>query len=283
MTYGFNTDGQGRFQMRNIAPGAYRLIVRQQQQQPPQPPNPDGSVPDPGEFATLPLTVDADLDDLLVTTSRGATITGTLVFENGPPQMPSGQGTPPIRVSAAPGDPEGNGSLVPSAAVVAPDLTFTMKGLSGELLLRGSAPQNALKSVQLAGGEDITDTPHEFKNGERVTITLTSQASMIEGTVTDAAGKPATEAMIFLFSDDKSLWRSNSIRTRRGGIDSAGHYRLPGLLPGRYYLIAVPQDRMVGLALADPASFDTLSKEATLVVVGQDEQRQVDVRISSGG
>ena len=43
----------------------------------------------------------------------------------------------------------------------APELTFTMKGLHGELLLRSSGPGMVLKAV-MAGGRDVTDTPHEF-------------------------------------------------------------------------------------------------------------------------
>jgi hypothetical protein len=79
-------------------------------------------------------------------------------------------------------------------------------------------------------------------------------------------------------------WRNNSIRTRRASVDSAGHYRLLGLLPGRYYLLAMPRDRANGLTLGNDASvFEALSKEATTLVVAEDEQRQLDVKVSSGG
>jgi hypothetical protein len=278
-TSGFGTDDQGRFQMRNIAPGNYRLTVRQQV--PPQR-NPDGTMSEQGEFASLPLTISDDLDDILVTTSPGVTIAGTVVFENGPPAR--GQTGLQMRVSATPGDPGTmTGLPLPQPALVGQDLTFTMKGMAGELLLRTAARQNALESVQLAGGEDITDVPHEFKAGERVTITLTDQASRLDGTVTDAVNKPVSDAAIILFSDDKAAWRSNSIRTHRGATDSNGHYALTGVLPGRYFVVAFPRERMYGLTLADPSVFDALSKEATTVAVGQNEQRQVDLRISAGG
>jgi protocatechuate 3,4-dioxygenase beta subunit len=281
-TMGFPIDDQGHFQMRNIAPGAYRLTVRQQ---PPQGPrNPDGSPSEPGEFASMPLTINNDVDDILVTTSPGVTITGTVVFENGPPQSASGQTASPLRVSAQFGDPESMlGSPPPPPAIVAPDLTFTMKGLSGELLLRGGAQQNYLKAVML-GAQDITDTPREFKAGDRVTIVLTTQASTVEGNVTDAIGKPVTDANLIMFSDNQAAWRSSSIYLRRGGTDANGHFRLQGVLPGRYYLIALPRERVSGIVPgADPSVFEALAKEATTVVVGADEQRQVDVKVSAGG
>jgi protocatechuate 3,4-dioxygenase beta subunit len=281
-SFGFNTDEQGHFQMRNIPPGTYRLTVRQQPQGGLR--NPDGSPADAGEFVSMPLTIANDMDDILVTTSPGVTITGTVVFENGPPQPQQGQAPFQMRVTATPGDPENSlGAPNPPPALVSPDLTFTMKGIQGEFLLRGSAPGNVLKSVQVSG-QDITDTPREFKAGDKVTLVLTSRASTLEGNVTDIAGKPATDASLLLFSDDKASWRGNSIKTRRAGTDPNGHYRMMGLVPGRYYLIALPRDRMNGLTLgADPSIFEALSKEATTLVVGEDEQRQADLKVSAGG
>ena len=279
--FGFSTDEQGRFQMRNIQPGNYRLTVRQQ---PTGGRNPDGSPVDAGEFANVPLTIASDMDDLLITTSTGVTITGTVVFENGPPQLQGNQQSFQMRVSASFGEPDGMiGTPPPQPALVAPDLTFTMKGMMGEFVLRTSAPNNFLKSVQL-GGEDITDTPHEFKTGDRVTLVMTSRASMVEGNVTDATGQPVSDASLMLFSEDKTAWRANSLRTRRGGVDQNGHFRMPGVLPGRYFLIALPRDRASVFNVgSDPAAYEALVKDATTVVVGEDEQRQVDVKISAGG
>jgi len=151
------------------------------------------------------------------------------------------------------------------------------------MLLRSNAPNTYLKAV-LLGAEDITDTPREFKTGDRVTIVMTSRAATLEGTVTDAAGKPTSDALIVLFSDDKSFWRTASIRTKRSGVEPNGHYRLTGLLSGRYVLVALPRERMIAFgALADPSAFEALAKEGTTVVVGEDEQRQVDVKVSAGG
>jgi hypothetical protein len=136
-----------------------------------------------------------------------------------------------------------------------------------------------LKAVML-GGEDITDSPREFKTGDKVTMILTSRASTLEGNVTDAKGQPSTDASLILFSEDKAAWRMNSLKTRRSGVDPTGHYRLTGLIPGRYLIAAVPRDRLnIPLAGADAAFFEQMSKEATSLVVGEDEQRQVDLKV----
>jgi len=57
-----------------------------------------------------------------------------------------------------------------------------------------------------------------------------------------------------------------------------GHYRIMGLVPGRYFLTAVPRDRL-SFGTLDAGLFEQLSKEATSVLVGEDEQRQVDLKL----
>jgi hypothetical protein len=230
--------------------------------------------------------INGDLENLLIITNPGVTITGRIVFEHGPPEQQPNQMPQPIRVNAMVGNPMDNmgmGIPMPQPAVVTPDFTFTMKGLSGEFLLRSSAPMQFLKSV-MVNGADITDTPREFKAGDKVTITLSSRASTVEGNVTDAKGKPVTDAGLILFSDDKASWRSNSIKTRRGVVDQNGHYRMAGLLPGRYFAIAVPRDRLniMNMGQMDAAFFEDLAKDATSLVVGDDEQRQVDLKVVTG-
>lgn len=270
---GFSTDDQGQFRMQNVPPGTYRVIVRQMR------PN-MGLIgprqPEMGEMANVPLTISADLDNLAVITSPGVTISGHVVFEQGPPSpMPK-----EMRVMGQIGNPEDMmGMPSPPPATVTPELTFTMKGLMGEYLLRTSAPNQYVKTVT-ANGEDITDIPHEFKTNERVTVTLTSRVSTLEGTVTDAKGDSSNDSGIILFPEDKASWRGNSTRLRRASVSANGQFRIPGLLPGRYYVAAVSRDRLnIASSSIDAAFFEQLSKEATLVVIGEDEQRKVDLKV----
>src|SRR5437868_10885473 len=121
----------------------------------PYPPrNPRASHHAPADFASMPLASDGHLENLLVVTSPGVTITGRVVFEHGPAEQPPNQPAQPIRVTAMVGNPMDNmgmGIPMPPPAIAAPDLTFTMKGLSGELLLRANAPLQFLKSVMVNG------------------------------------------------------------------------------------------------------------------------------------
>jgi hypothetical protein len=274
-SFGFNTDEKGQFQMRSVPAGNYRLVVRQTRPYTPGPPGPQA---DPGEMATMPLTIaGADIDNLMVTTSPGVTISGQVVFEQGPPAT-AGQ----VRIMATVGNTdEMPGLPPPQPALMKPDSTFTMKGFMGEFMLRASGPNQYLKSV-MVGAEDITDSPHEFKASDRVTITLTSRASTVEGNVVDGAGGPSTDAGIVLFSDDKASWRVNSARMRRTNVDAGGHFRITGLMPGRYLIAAVPRDRLSMPMTADTALFEELSKVATSLSLGDDEERKVDLKVVTG-
>lgn len=283
-TYGVSVDGQGKFQMRNVPPGEYKLVARQMINRPPA--TGPGPPPDPGEFAVVPISLTTDIDDLLITTSPGVTITGQIVYESGaPPLLPNGQPAPLPRINAQQPDPMNFGGLpTPQGVQASADLTFTMKGFMGEYLIRANgAGSQYMKAVQL-NGEDITDTPHEFKQGDKLTILMTGKASTITGTVSDDKGDPVNAGSLILFSEDKTSWRTNSIHTRRSGVDITGHFRMLGVLPGRYFLIAVPQERANALNFGsvDASIFEQFAKEATSVTVGEDEQRQVDLKVSSG-
>jgi protocatechuate 3,4-dioxygenase beta subunit len=277
-SFGFSTDEKGRFRMQNLPPGNYRLVVQPRQNFGPAG---RGSDTDPGEMATIPLTVSSDLDNVVVMTMPGVTITGRLVIEQGPATPPPG----PIRVMPVVdyAEPSMGIRMSQQPVLVGPDQTFTLKGLMGEYLLRVAAPNLYVKSVTLEGGQDVTDTPYEFKSNERVVMTVTSRASALEGTVTDSKGGVAADTGVIVFSEERGTWRTSSTRTRRTATDADGHFRIQGLLPGRYFVIAVPRERMsVVPGAADALFFEQLSKDAMSVVVGDDEERRLDLKVVEG-
>ena len=266
-------DPKGQFQMRNIPQGDYRLVFRQQQIVAPF----SNTPPEPVEMASVPISIaGADVDNIMVATSLGTTITGQLAFETGPPTGDVSN----MRVFASVSSPnDGAGVPSPPPATVTDGFTFTLKGLMGEYVLRTGVANQFLKSV-MVNGQDVTDTPHEFKASDRVTITITSRVSTIEGNVTDTRDVQPAEAGIIVFSEDKAFWRMNSIWTKRTSLDPKGHFRVAGVLPGRYYIAALPRQRLnFSGGDGDVAFFEQLAKEATTVAVGVDEQRTVDLRM----
>jgi hypothetical protein len=59
-----------------------------------------------------------------------------------------------------------------------------------------------------------------------------------------------------------------------------GHFDMRGLLPGRYYVVAAPRGRLMLAGPAEPSYFEELSKDATIVVIGEEEQRTIDLTLT---
>src|SRR4029078_9016128 len=99
----------------------------------------------PVEIASVPLTMaGADLENLLLTTSPGGSVTGRTVFEDAAPPARA----PNMRVMALALNPDdGAGVPSPQPAEVAADWTFTLKGLLGEYGLRTAIPNQYVKTV----------------------------------------------------------------------------------------------------------------------------------------
>jgi protocatechuate 3,4-dioxygenase beta subunit len=270
---GMSTDATGRFTIRDVVPGDYRFIVRPVNFGPNQPSPP----PESREYANVPLTVTSDIDDLLIATQPGVLVSGRLVFAEGTPaKPPSG-----LRVMAQPG--ERTVSMGPSAtATVGPDLQFTLADLYDRQFVRlmGLPPGHALKAVML-GATDITDTAVEFKpeHSKHLEIVVTSRTSTLEGTVTDESGEPASNVTILMIPEDKASWRMGSPRLRMMGNVKNGRFTMPAVLPGRYHLVAVPRERAYIPSEAGVEFFEPLTKEATTIVVGEDEKRTIELRV----
>jgi Carboxypeptidase regulatory-like domain len=270
-----SNDQSGRFTIRDVVPGEYRFVVRPVSMGPNGPQVPAGS----REYANVPLTVVSDVEDLVVVTRPGVSITGRITFPDGPPPKPlSG-----LRVFAPPSERSPFGSN--DTAVVGPDLAFKLDDLVDKRLIRlgGLPPTYAVQAVML-GQADITDTPVEFKqeDNKHLEIVVFSRASTLEGTVVNEKGAPAESATIFMIPEEKASWNRGSPRLRIGGTRKAGQFSISGVLPGRYHVIALPADSVTFSFDAGPEFFEPLTREATVLVINADEKRTVDLRLVRG-
>jgi hypothetical protein len=278
---GMNRGSDGQFTIRDVVPGEYRLVVRPMQSGPPQPEQSGAKGPRP-EYATVPLNVSSDIDDLVVVTQPGVSIVGRVVIAEGtPPALPA------IRIQAQPAERSLMLGSPPSATSTA-DGQFTLNDLFGPLLLRGfpqggspgNTPGYTLKAVML-GGTDITDTAVEFKSehSRHLEIVLTTRASTLEGAVTDDNGAPADDVMVVIIPEDKNSWRVGSPRLRMAALQKEGRFSAPRVLAGRYHVIAVPREGFFLSPETSPEVFEQLVKDATSVVLNEDETRSVDLRV----
>ena len=192
---GTSTKADGAFTFVNVEPGEYVL----------QAVFATSATPEP-ELVSVPLTVagDQDITGLTLVTYPGAFVSGTLIMEDGGPagagHYTGGAGQNAARTDQASAGVKSSafsirasggagGLTLPGASRVSvrDDGTFTFRALMGPNLLRlGSAPAGwTLRSIVL-DGRDITDTPYDFKSGQKVTtldVTVTRQAARLDGAV----------------------------------------------------------------------------------------------------
>jgi len=264
----FMTDAAGRFQVRGLDPGDYRLLV--------------GGDVWPGlslvngraEFADMTFSVAGDVADLVVLAQAGARVSGRVVFAGVPPAS-----LPAIRVALRRSD-DRMGRGLEIVATTDEQLGFFANDVYGQRLVRVSElPKGWVVKAVMLGGADITDVPTVFRREHdgRVEIVLTSRSSTVEGQIRSEAD--TGEATVYVFSDDRSAWSMSSPRTVYSDVPEGGRFTVSGLVAGRYYAIAIARDGFRPPPTAGPAFFELLSRDATAFTIGDDERRTLNLTL----
>lgn len=267
-------DQHGRFSFRSHPPGTYQVIARMQ----------DESGDNTVEYASMAVTlVDRDLDDIVVSMKPTVNLAGRVVFETAPATAVTADA---MSVRAQPKDRSILSAVPVHPAAVAADFTFTLRRLAGELIVRPNGRLNNwfLKAV-LLGNRDVTDVPTEFRaeDSGRLEVVLTTRASELTGNVSNDKGAPPATCTVVLFGEDKATWFQSSTRVRVTNPGRNGRFSIKGLRGARYYLIAIPVDRGLNSQSVDAAALEPLVKDATPLVLGEDEQRVVDLKLTNTG
>ena len=214
---GFSVPAGDQFDFPNVPAGEYWLmgVVR----------------PAPGaelEFGAIRITVaDQPQPNLVVTTAKGASITGRVEVDGGNAAIPSG-----LQIVAYdseytfPSLPVGAAAQVPTELVDA-NGGFAFGSLFGPRLLQVEhLPATwAVKSIALDGTE-ITDVVTEFGAGDRprtLRVVVTPRAASVRGRVEDSDGRALAGARVVVFSNDERHWRPRSrlVRVTESGPDGS--------------------------------------------------------------
>ena len=263
-----STDEYGRFDVRDLAPGDYQISAWKFSES--RALAPAVQV----EFGNVALTIaGTDVENLIVRTAPGAILRGQLEFDRPPADSAS------LRVSVTIGNPDGTCVERASVTMFADENhAFQVGDLFCAYLVRASVPGYAVERVVLDGA-DITDTPHRFKTGDRVTVTLTSHTSTVDGTVLDDEDAAATDCEVVAFSQEPARWIGSATMFNRAACDDRGQFRLTQVLPGRYFVIAIRRGRLPGPSGLIGTFFERLSGQATVIAVGEDDGRTVELRL----
>lgn len=268
----------GRFIARGLTPGEYAVHA-----QVGAPFNQQDSGRD-REMGYLPFRIEnADVEGLVVTTSKTAKINGRIIFEDEPPTA-SGVS---MRVSTMPDMANRMFMMGPPAfAQVKPDLTFELSGLFGPLTVQiGNPPRGWIaKSIRFKG-EDIIDTLYDFTNArasDPMEIVLTNRGARISGRVTNDRGEAASEVMLLLIPADPARRRGFN-PMGFGGMSPKpdGSYQIGPVRAGEYFLAAIALEDYPRIGPGpDMEFFERLARVAQRITLVESEQQTIDLRVA---
>jgi 5-hydroxyisourate hydrolase-like protein (transthyretin family) len=269
----------GRFELTNVPPGRYTIVARSMPAL-----GGRGALPAdaaPQQFAVQPIVVAGqDIDGVALVLGDGASLTGTVAFDNG--QSTQSVNVTQIRITA----PSVGGVQIPvrnGVARVEQDGTFALDGVPGGMhLIRASAPGGWwLKSVQVFG-RDVTDTPIEIKNGQQVkglSLVFSNLVTVIDGTVTDARNQPVSGVNVIAFPSDEARWQPQSRHIQTARPDQNGRFQLRGLPPGDYLIAAV--DGAEQGEWFDPAFLAQIKLHSSRLTLSDGEMKTQDLKAFS--
>lgn len=270
------TGADGSFSLANVAPGDYLLNV--------QPINRFGGEAPLPESGSVPISVgDADIVNLRITTSGGATVTGRVVFE-GSAKRDNGQGGKVRVMPQSAGFGAQAGVMIGSeSGLVNDDGSFELKGARGPVLFRVAAgPAWALKSVSLEGN-DITDSPTDLTGPDGlsgVTIVLTDKLTNVSGQVTDGRGQPLKDFLVVVQPAEPKSGPAVTRYLRTIRPEQDGRFRARGLPPGEYFATAVESLEQGRQFVPDVQA--RLRDTARRFAVREGETVSLDLRLTAG-
>jgi protocatechuate 3,4-dioxygenase beta subunit len=222
------SNSKGEFRIENLTPGKYGIFL-----------TPDRNTEQSADGASFEV-LDRDIEGLVIRTSRGASITGRVVLENGNDQTAWSKLTQlAVQVYVRSNGPAG-GYVQRSS--IGPDGSFKVTGLQDGTanINLGSADRKLLQSFSVIRIErDDVPQPRgvELKAGEQVTnlqIVVSYGTATVRGTVKPTSGElpPGTR---FYLRINKPGEAPRMVQPPV--VDSRGHFVIEGLAPGTYIFV----------------------------------------------
>jgi len=274
-------DPNGRIVFSGVTPGAYTLIARASARGAAPAVAPGargrGAAPALTFYASVDLTVDGRDITVPMELREGMRVSGRIAFDDpagAPPNatvsvslVPFKSG-PALSVPAAPMDAEG---------------VFRFTGVPAGRYRVSYSAARVLDQWTLAAatarGRDVLDSLLDVQADEDVadlTLQFTRQASELSGRL-EAAGAPAPNYYIVVFSVDRGNWQAFSRRVRQTRPATDGSFSIRGLPAGEYFVAALT-DLAPGES-HDPAFLSDLVPASAKVAIRDGAKTVQDLRI----
>jgi len=246
-----DVDKDGKFEMRDVAPGTYDLLAVE-------------DLNDERRIARQKEQVaGANIDGVRLTPVPGAILRGRVRVDG-----------PPVDLSqfALTLNPAGNDSWISMLSAsgsgqVHPDGSFEWRDVApGQYTIEAVSVQGAtsnyfLESVN-AGGRDARDSGLNIAGGTvLLDVVLSPRGAQLRGVVTDDKGQPVPNAAVVAMPEEK--FRKRHERYGRTSTDQRGQFAIQGLIPGQYSMLA--WESLDGDAYLDPDLRKTYEGQAVPV------------------
>jgi protocatechuate 3,4-dioxygenase beta subunit len=234
-----------------------------------------------GDYASAEVTINGDdVNGIRLVGAPPLTVSGRLVVDQAAAQAlrPSA-----VRIMVAPAQPG-----IPMIGMTGPvavndDLSFEAKARPGKMriTLAGALLGWAIRSVRFKG-DDVVDSGFELRAGENaadVEVELTNRLTDVSGIVTTPKGEAVKDYSVVVFPSDREKWTPNSRYLKTARPDQDGRYKVNGLPPGEYRVIAL--DYVDQNEWSDPEFLEKIRAGATAFSISEGEAKSVDLRITT--
>jgi hypothetical protein len=243
----------------------------------------------------LPISVgNRALTGLTIPLSPTVKVSGHFVWD-GNETPPSGvPSAPSVRIEPADGDVTLGivFAFPPRPAPGEPPpsrFSFTLENVLPGRYLIGEMIGGATWTLAAAewNGRDILASGFEV-SGERdvtgIVFKMVGARTLVTGAVRMPNGEPASDILAVSFPVSPAEWPYpgiSALRFRSAAVASDGSYRLNGMIPGEYFVAAIPVSER-GRWL-DPAALAALAPLATRITVKAGATTTQDLRVTGGG
>jgi hypothetical protein len=159
-----------------------------------------------------------------------------------------------------------------------------MESVTGprRIVLQAAPPGWYLKSTTL-NGLDITDEPYDFGlEGRTFTgleVVVANDGASVQGALREAPQQSGYS--VVLYPTDRAKWFRNSRHVKMARPSQDGGFRIDGIPPGEYFLVAV--DALDANAASgewqDPSVLDALSAAARRLTLTTRDRREVTLEL----
>ena len=255
-------DANGRFVIRNVAPGNYLMRA-------------SGKADD---MAMMPISIAGkNVDGIRLTAATRSRVAGVVRIV--PAASAAFRPTDMVGIVHVEREMQRGDGF----ATLRSDLTFDARAFPGRSQVRlPPIPAGlALRAVRLRG-VDVTDSGFDVRPLEEITgleIELTSHPTVVSGQVTDTRGTPSRAGTVVVFPRNVERWDRDSRYIKAVRPDQNGQFRIIGLPPGDYHVVSI--DGLDPDRATDAELLAQIRSEALSLSLDDGEARTVALQIKA--